>query len=144
MFKDCGRTDRWTDRHTDVDDDDGRWVITKAHLELSAQVSLKVPSLQLMTLGSTHLLVHDLSWGCRTSSDATINLFLHKKWNDNTPQLSCCGQVTPSKIDEICPLAIPNQMDGHTTDGQIDTHTDDQHDTIIPCLYCVVEKKKHT
>ena len=34
LFKDCERTDGQTD-----DDDDGRWVITIAHLEPSAQVS---------------------------------------------------------------------------------------------------------
>ena len=37
LFKDCGRTDGHTD-----DDDDRRWVITKAHLEPSAQVSQKI------------------------------------------------------------------------------------------------------
>ena len=47
------------------------------------------------------------------------------------------------KTDEICPLAIPNQMhrrmidrwmtDGRTeTDGHMDGHTDDQRETIIP------------
>ena len=28
----------------------------------------------------------------------------------NTPLLSCCGQITLSNIDKICPLAIPNQI----------------------------------
>ena len=36
LFKDCERTDGQTD---DDDEDDGRWVITIAHLEPSAQVS---------------------------------------------------------------------------------------------------------
>ena len=40
LFKDCGRTDGHTDDDNNDDyDNDGRWVITKAHLELSAQVS---------------------------------------------------------------------------------------------------------
>ena len=42
LFKDCERMDGRTDGQMDDDDaadDDGRWVITKAHLEPSAQVS---------------------------------------------------------------------------------------------------------
>ena len=39
LFKHCGRTDWQTD-----DDNDGRWVITIAHLEPSAQVSSKCRS----------------------------------------------------------------------------------------------------
>ena len=40
LFKDCERTDGWTDDDdAAADDDDGRWVITIAHLEPSAQVS---------------------------------------------------------------------------------------------------------
>ena len=31
-------------------------------------------------------------------------------WNDNIPSLLCQGQITLSKIDEICPLAIQNQI----------------------------------
>ena len=31
-------------------------------------------------------------------------------WNDNIPPLLCGGQTTLSKIDEICPLPIPNQI----------------------------------
>ena len=30
--------------------------------------------------------------------------------NDNTPPLSCCGQITLSKVDVICPFAISNQI----------------------------------
>ena len=33
----------------------------------------------------------------------------NKTWNDNTPPLSCRGQITLSKIDEICPWANPKQ-----------------------------------
>ena len=33
-----------------------------------------------------------------------------KTLNYNTPPLSCRGQITLSNIDEICPLAIPNQI----------------------------------
>ena len=33
-----------------------------------------------------------------------------KTLNYNTPSLSCQGQITLSIIDEICPLAIPNQI----------------------------------
>ena len=33
-----------------------------------------------------------------------------KKCNDNIPPLPCCGQITVSKIDQICPLAIWNQI----------------------------------
>ena len=39
LFKDCERTDGQTDDDGADDDDDGRWVITIAHLEPSAQVS---------------------------------------------------------------------------------------------------------
>ena len=41
LFKDCERTDGQTDDDDD-DDDDGQWVITIAHLELSAQGELKM------------------------------------------------------------------------------------------------------
>ena len=30
-------------------------------------------------------------------------------WNDNTPPLTCGGQISLSKINEICSSAIPNQ-----------------------------------
>ena len=33
-----------------------------------------------------------------------------KMLNYNTPPLSCCGQITLSNIDEICPWAIQNQI----------------------------------
>ena len=84
----------------------------------------------------------------------------------NTPPFK---QITLSKFDEICPLAIPNQistvsihiptlvkihwclqviirkrkMDGCTTDGRTDRHTDVQRETIIPCHYSVVGYKKY-
>ena len=32
------------------------------------------------------------------------------KWKNNTLPLSCHGQITQSKINEICPLAIQNQI----------------------------------
>ena len=78
------------------------------------------------------------------------------------------GQITPSKIDEICPLAIPNQIstismripslvkihsclliirktkkrkDGWTY-GQMGGLTDDQCETIIPRHYYVAGYKK--
>ena len=38
LFKDCERTDGWTNEDDDADDD-RLWVITIAHLEPSAQVS---------------------------------------------------------------------------------------------------------
>ena len=66
------------------------------------------------------------------------------------------GQITPSKIDEICPLAIPNQIFtismhipslvkihwcllklSSRNEKRTDGLTDDQHETIIPCHYCV-------
>ena len=69
------------------------------------------------------------------------------------------GQITLSKIDEICPLAIANQIskismhipslvkihwcllklssgNEKRTDGQTDGLTDDQRETIIPRHYC--------
>ena len=33
-----------------------------------------------------------------------------KMWNDNTSPVLCSGQINMSKIDEVCPLAIPNQI----------------------------------
>ena len=78
------------------------------------------------------------------------------------------GQITLSKVDEICPLTIPNQIftismhtpslmkihwhlhkltsgnentDGCTTDGRPDGHTDSQRDTIIPRHYRVAGYK---
>ena len=39
-------------------------------------------------------------------SDELIN---NKTWNNNTPPLSCFGQISLSKMDEICPSATPNQ-----------------------------------
>ena len=85
--------------------------------------------------------------------------------NDNTLPLSCRGKITMSNIDEICPLAIPNQIstismhipslvkihwcllklssgngkriDGCKTDGRTDRHTDVQRETIIPLHYRV-------
>ena len=73
-------------------------------------------------------------------------------------------QIIPQKFDDICPLAIPNQIstmsmhipslvkihwcllklssgtektDGWTTDGWTDRHKDVQHETIIPRHYRV-------
>ena len=34
-------------------------------------------------------------------------------------------------------------MDLQQTEGQTDGHIDDQHETIIPCHYCVDEYKKY-
>ena len=33
-----------------------------------------------------------------------------KAWNDNTTPLSYCGQITLSEFDNICQLAIPQQI----------------------------------
>ena len=33
-----------------------------------------------------------------------------KTWNDNTPSLSCRGEITLSKIDKICQWVIINQI----------------------------------
>ena len=42
--------------------------------------------------------------------DASKCILLNKfEWNNNTTPLSYDGQITLSKIYEICPLAIPNQ-----------------------------------
>ena len=82
------------------------------------------------------------------------------------------GQIALSKINEICPLAIPNQIstismyilslvkihlyllklsygnentggpDGRTKVGRMDRHTDIQRETIIPGHYRVAGYKK--
>ena len=80
--------------------------------------------------------------------------------------LLCGGQITLSKIDKICPLAIPNWIStismhtpslvkNHTgpemkiwinrlnqTDGQTVGHSDSKLETIILCQYHVAGYKK--
>ena len=58
-----------------------------------------------------HMCTH---WNCLTEA---IPMSTHKIWfgtiktlNYNTQQLSCHGQITLTNIDEICSLAIPNQI----------------------------------
>ena len=95
---------------------------------------------------------------------------VYSSYHLETKILACLRQITPSKIDEICPLAIPNQIstismhipslvkihwcllklssgnekrtDRRTTDGLTDILTDHQRETIIPCHYCVAGYKK--
>ena len=38
------------------------------------------------------------------------NLVIYSSYSPETKIWACLGQITPSKIDEICPLAIPNQI----------------------------------
>ena len=38
------------------------------------------------------------------------NPFLFTRYSPETEIWACLGQITPSKIDEICPLAITNQI----------------------------------
>ena len=96
---------------------------------------------------------------------------VYSSYHLETKIWACLGQITPSKIDEICPLAIPNQIstismptpslvkihwcllklssgnekwtNGRTTDGQTDRLTEDQRETIIPCHYCVAGYNKN-
>ena len=109
------------------------------------------------------------------------NTIAHTKFGENplviyssySPEMKiwvCLGQITPSKIDAICPLAIPNQIstiwmqipslvkiywslhklssgnekqtDGRwRMDGQTSGLTDDQLETITPRHYCVAGYK---
>ena len=48
--------------------------------------------------------------GEATFSELFCILSENQKLNYNTPPLSCNRQITLSNIDEICPLAIPNQI----------------------------------
>ena len=83
-----------------------------------------------------------------------------KTLNYNTPPF---GQITLSKLDEICPLAIPNQyqctyqvwwksvhvyssgnekqVDWRTTDGRMDRHMHVRRETIIPHHYLLAGYK---
>ena len=106
------------------------------------------------------------------------NINAHTKFGENplmftcyhlgTKIWACFGQITVSKIDEIRPLAIPNQistismhipslvkihwcllklssgneMDGRTDVRRTDGLTDDQRETMIPRHYCVAGYKK--
>ena len=38
------------------------------------------------------------------------NLVIYSSYHPETKIWACLGQITPSQIDEICPLAIPNQI----------------------------------
>ena len=80
-------------------------------------------------------------------------IVLRKLW-------ACLRQITPSKFDEICPLAIPNQIStismhipslvkihwcllmlSSGNEKRTDGFTDDRRETIIPRHYCVAGYK---
>ena len=86
---------------------------------------------------------------CTKFGEKSIDVY--SSYHPDTKIWACLGQITPSKFNKICPLAIPNQFstismhiphlvkihwcllklssgnekwtDGHTTDGQTDTRT---------------------
>ena len=100
-----------------------------------------------------------------------LNVNAYSKFGENpllftrsySPEMkiwACLGQITPSKIEEICPLAIPNQISTTSlhvpslvkihwcllkfssgNEKRTDGHMDDQRETIIPCHYCVAGYK---
>ena len=52
------------------------------------------------------VIFYSIHWLCKWSAE-TLRI---KTWIDNTPPLSCGGQITLSKVDVICLNAIPNQI----------------------------------
>ena len=98
------------------------WIIANKTIQL-VQLQLLPYSfvhhicLSYLTFFRLNKLPHTIYWKFPISvlgtcmSDYVIYIFLQKKMlNYNTPPLSCHGQITLSNTDEICTLAIPNQI----------------------------------
>ena len=100
----------------------------------------------------------------KSSLEKSIDVY--SSYHLETKIWACLGQITPSKFDEICPLAIPNQIstismhisnlmkiidvyssyhpetkNRWTDDGWTDRHTEVQPETIIPRHYIVAGYK---
>ena len=88
---------------------------------------------------------------------------IYLTYRSETKIWACLGQITPPKFDEICPVAIPNQISTKSmhipslekihwcllklssgNEIHTDGHTDVQRETIIPRHYCVAGYKNET
>ena len=109
----------------------------------------------------THLLsqTRSLQYQC-THQVWWKSIDIYWSYHPETKNQTCRGQITLSNIDEICPLAIPDQISTismhipslvkihwHSftemkiqTDGRL---MDDQLETTIPCNYHVVRYKRY-